>query len=352
MIIKATRISTSSDAGKVGGYMFASKDNDAIECLQGVREDVEDMMGDAKRHGATYAIRHVTISPEQATTREHALDQVRRYAQEFGADAERAVVVEHTKQREDAAGFERHWHAMLPEVDGGRVLDSSWMRARHEKLSRIAEIELGHDLVPGRWNAAVERALRAEGREDLALRVAPLAQGARPVASYTSDEHPAARRGGRSMPHTKATATTGAALWASADAHRAAPVVAVALVWGMLRPPRRAAGCSSLVYEATGRAPWASGATRRARSSRPSARSARSTAAFQRPGTRSCPSSISAIRDSFSWRARIHEESSTRPPSTSGSIACQCRSNPAASSRCLVCSTTTARSASAPNSCA
>lgn len=222
MIIKATRISTASGAGGVGGHVYSHKGNEEVLELQGCREDLDDMVEDAERHGAKFSIRHVIISPEQATTREEALDLVREYAREFGGDADRAVVVEHLKPREDGEGFERHWHAMIPEVQNGRVLESSWMRARHEKLSRVAEIELGHGLVAGRWNKAVENALRADGRNDLADRVIPLTEGFRSTSSYTSDQHQTAKRAGLSMPHTKATAkAAAAATWSAADGGQA-----------------------------------------------------------------------------------------------------------------------------------
>jgi len=222
VIIKATRISTASGAGGVGGHVYSHKGNEEVLELQGCREDLDDMVEDAERHGAKFSIRHVIISPEQATTREEALDLVREYAREFGGDADRAVVVEHLKPREDGEGFERHWHAMIPEVQNGRVLESSWMRARHEKLSRVAEIELGHGLVAGRWNKAVENALRADGRNDLADRVIPLTEGFRSTSSYTSDQHQTAKRAGLSMPHTKATAkAAAAATWSAADGGQA-----------------------------------------------------------------------------------------------------------------------------------
>jgi hypothetical protein len=222
VIIKATRITTASGPGHVGAHVFDGPGNEDVLEIRGCREDLDDMVADAVRHGARYSIRHVTISPAQATTRKEALALVERYALEFGADAGRTVVVEHRKPREGGAGFETHWHAMLPEVRDGRVLDSSWMRARHEKLSRVAEMALGHALVPGRWNRAVEAALRAEGHREMAEQVAPLALMARPTSSYTGTQHQAARRAGLSMPHTKATAMAAAkATWEAADGGRA-----------------------------------------------------------------------------------------------------------------------------------
>jgi hypothetical protein len=214
MIIKATRITTFSGADALGDHVFDGLGNDDILTIQGCREDLDDMVADAVRHGAKYSIRHVIISPSQITRRQEAIALVARYAIEFGGDASRSVIVEHRKSREHA-GYNLHWHAMIPEVQDGRVLNSSWMRLRHEKLSRVAEMDLGHALVPGRWNRAVETTLRAEGHSEMAARVAPLALIPRPTSSYTGAQHQAARRAGLSMPHTRAIAMAAAqATWA------------------------------------------------------------------------------------------------------------------------------------------
>jgi len=94
------------------------------------------------------------------------------------------------------------------------VLDASWMRPRQEKLARLAEIRLGHSLVVGRWNAAVERRLREEGRGHDADRVAPLADVLRPQSAYTAVRHQAAACGGLSLPRAREAVATA---WKSGD---------------------------------------------------------------------------------------------------------------------------------------
>ena len=44
MIIKATRISTASGAGGVGGHVYSHKGNEEVLELQGCREDLDDMV--------------------------------------------------------------------------------------------------------------------------------------------------------------------------------------------------------------------------------------------------------------------------------------------------------------------
>ena len=206
MIISASRIATASGSGAVGAHVFSGPKNESITIVQGSRPELDDMVRDARDHGAKYSIRHFKVNPEEATTRDQAFAVAAALGREFGFDPGRAVMVEHEKRRQGNAGFNRHWHLMVPEVDPvrGRVLDASWMRARQEKVSRVAEIELGHHQVRGKWNRAVEAALRAEGRDELADRVQPLAAGDRPQEAFSATRHQVAERRGASMPEMKA----------------------------------------------------------------------------------------------------------------------------------------------------
>jgi len=216
VIITASRIATVSGAGRVGSHVFSGPKNEAIELVQGSLADLDDMVRDAEDHGAKYAIRHYKISPEQATTRQEALAVLAALGTEFRFDPARAVLVEHQKPRQGGKGYDRHWHAMVGEVDPvrGRVLDAHWMRPRQEKVARVAEIELGHGMISGKWNSAVERALRADGRDDLADRVQRLADGERPRSAYTTTQHQVVERRGASMPELKAAV---ADAWSRSD---------------------------------------------------------------------------------------------------------------------------------------
>jgi hypothetical protein len=204
MIVKATRIKTSSGSRKLAAHVLDGADNEEIHVLEGCRDDLDSMVRAAMRHGAKNAIRHVTISPDQSMTREQARAVVAAYCAEFGGYADRAVLVEHRKRRVGGKGYDRHWHAMIPEVAGRKIMDSSWMRVRHEKLSRKLEIEFGHKLTKGRWNAAVEKSFRAEGRADLADTVKALTATDRPRGSFTDAQHRIMKRRQQSLPESRA----------------------------------------------------------------------------------------------------------------------------------------------------
>ncbi len=148
MNIKATRISTASGASKVGAHVLTGGENEEIHVVDGSPEDMNDMVADARDVGAKFAMRHVIISPKEATTREQAQKIAADYMAEFGAGDRPSLLVEHKKARADGS-FDRHWHLIIGEVSPttGCVLDNRADFARHEKLARLAEIELGHALV-------------------------------------------------------------------------------------------------------------------------------------------------------------------------------------------------------------
>ncbi len=205
MIIQSARLGVAVDLAALVRHVFAGPANEAITVLHGAAEDLGVMRRDAAAAGRKYALRHFKISPEAATSPAEAARVMRDLAGEFGFAPERCVVVEHRKKRAGGAGYEKHWHLLVPEWDPvrRRVLDSHWMRPRQEKIARLAELRLGHAPVTGRWNAAVARALEQEGRPVEAAKVAGLADGPRPRAAYGARRHQVAARRGVSLPEAR-----------------------------------------------------------------------------------------------------------------------------------------------------
>jgi hypothetical protein len=93
----------------------------------------------------------------------------------------------------------------VPEYDAvrGRVLDWKQSFARHEKIARIAEARLGHEIVAGRFNASVSHALQVEGQHDLATKMAEVAGLPLPNSAYTTVQHQQAGRKGIDLPADK-----------------------------------------------------------------------------------------------------------------------------------------------------
>jgi hypothetical protein len=62
MIIKASRIATTSGAGKTAQHVFHGEKNEEIHVLQGGKAELFDAMADARAHGSKYGLRHYKIS--------------------------------------------------------------------------------------------------------------------------------------------------------------------------------------------------------------------------------------------------------------------------------------------------
>jgi len=194
--------------------VFAGKDNEEITVLQGGKYAVVAAYDDAKAAGRTYSNRHFSVSPEMATTREQAETVFRSIADEFDFDIADATIVEHKKPRQDGQGYERHWHVIAPELrPDGTALDSKFMRARQEKLGRLAEIRLGHHVTHGKHDKAVLKALEREGLPEAqafaeVLKWREFGPGAdTPKSAYSAETHQILRRNGIKTPAVKAAIT-------------------------------------------------------------------------------------------------------------------------------------------------
>lgn len=211
MIIKQTRIPV-GEGGNLRKYLTTAGENEAIEETAGdlINLDVSEVI--ATVYGRTYGTRHVIISPSERLSVEELGKVIGQFCDEFGvpeSSRQRLAVVLHEKQRTDGnEGARFHYHVAIPEVDDetGRVLSSSFFKIRNEKLSRLAELTLGHDVIPGKFNKEVYTALQADGinvrRYEEALREACRREGKpesgwldyRARASFSPDTQHAAER--------------------------------------------------------------------------------------------------------------------------------------------------------------
>jgi hypothetical protein len=200
MLLKSSRIRTTSGAGALLAHLRNREDNAAVSIVQGAAVDLNDAVEDARRFGRTYALRHWIVAPEKVLTRDQFQQCLVRLAEEFEFEATTAFVVEHQKSRAAADAHDRHWHVVVAEVDpaSGRVLSNSNDWRRHEKVSRVLEFLFGHPLVVGAHDRAVIAALRAEGRNAVADWMGALSPGDRPsvTEAYTTANHQGAKRRG------------------------------------------------------------------------------------------------------------------------------------------------------------
>lgn len=156
-------------------------------------------MKEARREGIRYGLRHIAFNPAEPMNDEALASFAARLCDELQADRERMTLVVHQKDGST------HGHLLLPEWQDDHVLSSRFSWQRLEKCARLEEIRLGHQLVPGRHDRAIAKALRQEGKTAEAERVEVLIE--RPVTineqlsvpaspdtpSFLTEAHPASR---------------------------------------------------------------------------------------------------------------------------------------------------------------
>lgn len=172
MILKSSRIPV-SDTANIAAYFAAEGENEEISWLQGTQAEIQLMGVTAKLAGRAFSVRHVIVAPGEKLGGPELGQILDNVCAEYGVTEnmrERITAVVHKKPRENYAGFEYHYHFAIPELDTdtGRVLDSRFTHMRNEKLSRLAELQTGHEITPGRFNKEVYDALSKE-RPDLDL---------------------------------------------------------------------------------------------------------------------------------------------------------------------------------------
>ena len=216
MIIKASRILTSSGARAVASHVLRGPKNESIELLSGSEAQLDYAMQDARSYGSKYGLRHYKINPGETATPDDMRLITRDLAQEFGFDADHATLIWHKKPRAGGLGFDQHAHLLVAEYDPvkRRVLDWHHSFARHEKIARVAEARLGHVHTAGRHNRAVAYALADEGHTELADKIEVLAQKKRPNSSYRTTLHQRAQRLGHDLPNDQLAI---ALAWAQSD---------------------------------------------------------------------------------------------------------------------------------------
>ena len=150
MIIVRSRKLASENPRAFLRHVFHGEGNERIRVFQGTEADVLDMVNDARAWRRDFAYRHFILAPKEMPAEGLFADAMAELAREFGFDPARAVAVGHQKPRHGLDGAPYHMHLLVPEFDTatGRVLDSSWDYARHEKVCRRLEARWGHAIVP------------------------------------------------------------------------------------------------------------------------------------------------------------------------------------------------------------
>ena len=218
MIIKGHGISSSSNISKFNAYLFENEKNEEINTLQGSPEDIKNMFEDASNlKNGCY---HFTMSSKETLTKEQALKICSEISKEYNQDPKNAVIVNHQKQRTTSDSDNNHYHIILQSADQktGKSIDYSFSKKRNEKISRLAELENGFNLVQGRHNTAVFHQLLKEGKTEQAEHMKHLTTGDLPNSKYTSKGLEKGRKSGLDKPkETQAVK----AIWQASDSLKA-----------------------------------------------------------------------------------------------------------------------------------
>ncbi|WP_209508263.1 hypothetical protein [Ruegeria sp. HKCCSP335] len=173
MIQVTTRIPT-ADTANFAAYVGSPGENEEVTWIMGSKSQIMAMGAVSQWMGKAFSVRHQIVSPGQELSIGQLRQMIENYSKEFNLSddiRQRICVVRHKKPREDGkSGSEYHYHIAVPEVDTGTglVVKNGFTALRNEKLSRLAELQFGHDIVPGAMNKAVYNNL-AENHPEIDL---------------------------------------------------------------------------------------------------------------------------------------------------------------------------------------
>ena len=200
MIVKQTR-AKKGKAAKLIPHLLEGAENEEIQELHG---DVEDIVALSESRVAGTSLKHemrqIIISPDKELTPEQEQRAIEMALAEMGAEGFEYAAVKHVKMRANGSSVS-HIHIVLPERDAdGKALDKAHFKVRNEKLSRLMEIEFGHELVKGTHNKAVFEHLRANGKQAEAALIEHLTHGAPALSQFSGKAHQVAKRLGVDLP--------------------------------------------------------------------------------------------------------------------------------------------------------
>jgi hypothetical protein len=158
-----------------------------------LREQLDDLVMTSAHGRTSRPVHHVHIDPPPDCGDPNVVIEtfIRNYEAEFGFENAQRAGVYHVK------GGRKHAHVVWSLVnENGSVISLAHDHARREKVSRIVEFECGLELIKGKHNRSAAKALRAEGRADVAdaMEAAGLLSGKRPVAHSTPRQRAQAER--------------------------------------------------------------------------------------------------------------------------------------------------------------
>ncbi|MGV4877197.1 hypothetical protein [Acetobacter indonesiensis] len=179
MIVESNPMSSDSSAKEIFSYISENSKNEDVQLLGGSLQDVENALVDAEQFNRKNGIRHFQISSKESLTDEQFKEMIERVKTEFDiADDDIVFSAIHTFKRSDPNADPRHAHlgVRLVNPENGKVKSFDNLYQRQEKISRMAEVDYGFQLVKGAHNRAVWHHVPEEYKD----KIAHLCEGDRP----------------------------------------------------------------------------------------------------------------------------------------------------------------------------
>jgi hypothetical protein len=174
VLVKTKGVSSGQGSAAVA-YVMRMGTNEHVEILDRNPEDMlaADEFAQLCEQGT--GLIHTTISPGMYGMSDDQDDYVIACIKaEYGIPQDTPhMLVSHTSPRKDGT-VQIHKHMLaIAQTEQGNVINLFRSKKRDELISRVAEIELGHDIVPGRHNDWVHEKMMERGLERHAVAMEP-----------------------------------------------------------------------------------------------------------------------------------------------------------------------------------
>lgn len=195
---------TARDAKNLARHLLRREGNASVEVVRIVGIAAADLAGAlaAMRRlaprGGSAAFHHISLSPSRTCATDDLRADADRALREMGADPAthpHALIVHGKTSAAGRAPCHAHLVVAHWSLDG-LALKDGWLHLRLERVAREIEHDRGERLTPGRHDRALAKALRAQGRSDVATALEAVSPDGSPRSATTPGARQRLRRAG------------------------------------------------------------------------------------------------------------------------------------------------------------
>jgi hypothetical protein len=172
MIIDSSNLMSTASIKALETHLRHGAENDAVSMVQGSWRGLHITVKGALENGQKFSFKHIILAPYENTTRQQVMETIiPALCKEFGIDASKITIVEHSKARGgDPRACCLHWHVLVPWYDAGknRAHDFSFDWMRQSKTAQLVAFRLGHAPLLTRHHVEIIESLRKDGEHECA----------------------------------------------------------------------------------------------------------------------------------------------------------------------------------------